>query len=421
MTSYTALKGHIIFTPEPDRFEIHERSWLLARDGIIQGISRDLPESHAAVAADFGDCLIIPGFCDLHLHAAQFLQTGMGMTHTLLDWLKDYTFDLEERFKDEKFAREAYGKFAQSLARAGTLNACIFASSDTRGTELLCQALEKTGIKALVGKVNMDRNAPDSLIETPEQSIAGTCRLVDRYGDHPRIRPVITPRFAPTCSDALLGALGKLAAEKSLPVQSHLGETSGEIQWVKKLFPDDPAYAHVYHRHGLFGQTPTAMAHGIYLLESEIDLVRANGVFLVHCPDSNINVRSGIMPVRKYLEAGLTLGLGSDIAGGHKIGLNEAIVRAVQLSKLLSLEDEDARPLSICESFYLATKGGGQFFGRTGSLEPGFDLDALVIEDDPLLAEIYTVEDRLEKFLYTGDDRNIIARYVQGNAIDPNI
>lgn len=418
MENILILKGNIIFTKTSDRFLIYKDSYIVSVNGKVEGIYTVLPEKYINCAVeDYGDKLIIPGFVDLHLHAAQFLQCGMGMTKQLLDWLNDYTFDLERQFQDIEFAKEVYTRFADKLIANGTTRACIFASSSTQGTEVLFEILKAKGIGAYVGKVNMDRNAPDFIIETTEESIKGTKYLIEKYKDEKLVKPIITPRFAPTSTDKLLEELGKLAKIYNIPIQSHLSENIDEINWVQQLFPDSKKYSYVYDKHFLFGQLPTVMAHAIYLDEDEINTIKRNKVTLVHCPDSNINVRSGIMPLRKYLNMGLQIGLGSDIAGGHKIALNEAIVRAIQLSKLLSMDKPKYKPLSVSEGFYLGTKGGGQFFGKIGSFEKGYCFDALVIEDDTLISNRYSLEDRLEKFLYTGDDRNICARYVEGNKL----
>ncbi|MCP4116105.1 MAG: amidohydrolase family protein [Desulfobacteraceae bacterium] len=412
------VKGNFIFTKESGKFEIFKDSFLVARDGRVEAIHPQLPESYKGCEIlDYGDRIVIPGFVDLHLHAAQYLQCGIGMTKTLLDWLNDYTFDLERQFQDREFARAVYSEFAAKLAAHGTLRASVFASSSTQGTEELFEALKAQGIGAYVGKVNMDRNAPDFILEDTAASIDGTRYLIEKYGDDPLVKPIITPRFAPTSTDALLKSLGELAVSKDLPVQSHLNENKDEIDWVQSLFPGSRHYSDVYDRHNLFGQTPTIMAHAIYSNDDEVALAWKNKVFLCHCPDSNINVRSGIMPVRRYLKMGMNLGLGSDIAGGHRIGMNDAIVRAIQLSKLRSMEVKGEKPLTVSEAFYLGTKGGGRFFGKTGSFEPGYWFDALVIEESPFVRERYGLEDRLEKFLYTGDDRHISDRFVQGRKL----
>ena len=419
MSNVLVIKGHFIFTKNAEKFKIYKDSFLISIDGKVEGIYPTIPEKYKSCRfQDYGNKLIIPGFVDLHLHAAQFLQCGVGMTNQLLDWLEDYTFDLEKEFRNEDFARKAYTAFADKLLACGTLRSCIFASSSTTGTEVLFEILKNKGIGAYVGKVNMDRNAPDIITETTEESLQGTEYLINKYQNEHLVKPIITPRFAPTCTEELLKGLGELAQKYDVPVQSHLSENIDEVKWVQRLFQDAENYSDIYYKNNLFGQTKTLMAHAIYLSEEEKNLASQMRPFLVHCPDSNLNVRSGIMPVREYLNMGLQIGLGSDIAGGHKIGLNEAMVRAIQLSKLINLENAELSPLTMAEAFYMGTKGGGGFLGKIGSFEKGYMCDALVIEDEPMIAERYSLEDRLEKFIYTGDDRNIVARYVEGKCVD---
>ena len=300
MKNITIIKGNIVYTKTLEKFEIHENSYIIAVDGKIEGIYEILPSECIAVNVhDYGDRIIMPGFVDLHVHAAQYMQSGIGMTKQLLDWLTDYTYDLERKFQDEEFAQKAYSDFVDKLLSVGTLRSCIFASSSTMGTQLLFEALKKKGIGAYVGKVNMDTNAPDFIIESTKDSIEGTKRLIDMYKNEKLVKPIITPRFAPTSTRELLNELGKLAVEAGIPVQSHVNENTEEMEWVKELFPESKSYIDVYADNMLFGQTPTVMAHAIYLEEEEIEYMREKGVFIAHCPDSNINVRSGIMPLRK--------------------------------------------------------------------------------------------------------------------------
>lgn len=418
MKSSLIVKGNFIYTPTANSYEVHGDSYLVCVDGTVEGVYPVIPDRFKGCKVhDYGNRLIIPGFVDLHLHAAQFLQCGMAMTNQLLSWLEDYTFELEKEFDDRAFARKAYTLFADKLVACGTLRSCIFASSSTAGTEELFEVLKRKGVAAYVGKVAMDTNAPDYIIKTTLESLRGTTYLLEKYKDEPLVKPIITPRFAPTSTPELLQGLGDLALKYDLPVQSHLSENLDEIKWVQDLFKDAYNYSDVYFKNNLFGQTKTVMAHAIYLDDDEKALVKKMNIMLAHCPDSNINVRSGIMPVRSLLDMGIKIGLGSDIAGGHKMAMNEAMVRAIQLSKIVNIMDRALKPLSVSEAFYMGTKGGGSFFGKTGSFEKGFFFDALVIEDDPMVAGRYSLEDRLEKFIHVGDDRNIFARYVEGEKL----
>jgi len=211
--------------------------------------------------------------------------------------------------------------------------------------------------------------------------------------------------------------LGKLAVKYSVPVQSHLSENTDEVSWVAELHPNEKSYSHVYNSFGLFGNTPTLMAHCIHLSDMEISLMKDNNVIAVHCPDSNLNIASGIMPVRKLLNAGVPVVLGSDVGGGHDISMNKAIVGAIQMSKVMWLQDKDMTPLKMEEAFFMATKGGGSFFGNTGSFEKGYWFDALIIDYSSLGDCDLSLEERLQRFIYIGDDRNISARFVEGQQI----
>lgn len=417
MNNIRIIKGHIVYTDTLDTFEIHKNSYLVSINGIIEDVFNDLPHKYSEYSIDdFGDAMIIPGFYDLHNHAGQYLQCGTGMNKQLLEWLNDYTYKLEADLSDPEYATRVYTCFARDLLRYGTLGACTFATTSTVGTECLFEAFKSVGIRAYVGKVNMVCNAPDYILEEISASLEGNMKLIDKYQNEKKVKPIITPRFAPTSTEESMAALGVIAKEYNIPVQSHISENPAEVKWVQSLYPWSDNYASVYEEYGLFGQVPTLMAHAVYLTPEEIELSKNENIYLVHCPDSNINVRSGIAPIKKYLREGIKVGLGSDIAGGHKIQMNEAIVRAIQSSKLLSLNDSDAQ-VSLSEAFYLATAMGGSFFGSVGKLKKGYELDALVIDDHPLYKERYSIIDRLEKFIYTGNDRWITARFVSGEAL----
>jgi guanine deaminase len=282
---------------------------------------------------------------------------------------------------------------------------------------ILYKLLIDKGLTAFVGKVNMDRNCIPELTEDTETSIRETEELVKEFIGQPKVRPILTPRFVPACSPALLKKLGELAAKYNVPVQSHLSENRDEVKFVKELHPGIRTYSDVYNKYGLFGQTETLMAHCIYLEDEEIDLIRDNGVIAVYCPDSNLNLTSGVMHARKLIKRGVKVGLGSDVGGGHNISMTKAIVSAIQSSKVIRLNEPETDALTFEETFYMATKGNGCFFGKVGSFEPGYDFDALVIDDTSLGGREFDLAERLQRFIYIGDDRNIIFRYVKGNLI----
>jgi len=413
-----AIKGHIIHAPNPSEYAIDENSWIVYEDGCVVGIYSTLPEELNGIeAVDYGDKLIIPGFVDLHLHAPQFANRGLGLDKELLPWLETYTFPEETKYQDMDYAYRAYSKVVKQLWANGTTRSVIFATVHRPASQLLMDLLAKAGLGAYVGKVNMDRNTPDFLVETTEGSLRETERFIqETAGKYDIIKPIITPRFVPTCSPALMQGLGELSAQYNVPVQSHLSENTGEIAWVKELHPDIENYASVYDHFGLFGQQPTVMAHCVHVSDSEIQLMAKNQVFVAHSPHSNNNLSSGIAPIRKMMQMGVPVGLASDVSGSHEVSMPRVIAAAAQVSKLKWLEmDKEFAALNTPELFHLATKGGGKFFGNVGSFEVGYEMDALII-DDTSLEDVNerSLEERIQRYLYCGDDRNIHKRYIKG-------
>ncbi len=419
----TILRGHICHSSSPGRIEIIENGYLVVDDGICVGAFSALPPGFAALPVeDYGDRLIIPGMTDLHLHAPQFSFRGLGMDLELLDWLEKYTFPEEQKYRELSYAEEAYTVFVNSLRKTVTTRAAVFATVHVPATMLLMDLLERSGLIAYVGKVNMDRNCPDGLREaSAKQSLSDTkAWLAECAGKFSRVYPILTPRFIPTCSDELLSGLGSLSEFCGIPVQSHMSENFGEISWVRELCPDSSGYADAYRRFGLLGQgSKCIMAHCVHCSEDEIDLLKRSGVFIAHSPESNMNLASGVAPVSRYLKLGLRVGLATDLAGGSHESMFRAMTHAVQASKLRwRLMDPDVKPLTFDQAFYLATAGGGEFFGKVGAFLPGYSFDAVVLDDSSLIhPQPLSVHDRLERLAYLSDDRCVYAKYVAGTRL----
>lgn len=416
MNNTLILKGNIIFTADKDTFTVHENSYIIAKDGKTIAVYEQLPERYLGFnIEDYGDALIIPSFVDLHVHAPQFLQMGNGLDLQLIEWLNQYTYEAEKRMSDPLFAEQVYHYFVDELYQNGSMRSVIFATIHEKSTEILFDKVMEKGLSAYIGNVNMDRNAPDELIEDTVESIAKTKRIIEKYNGNKLVKPIITPRFAPCCSGELMQGLGELVQKTQVPIQTHLSENPSEIKWVNELFPDCLNYSSVYVKYGLYGINKTLMAHAVYLTDEEITLAKNKQVFLVHCPDSNLNLSSGIMPVSKYLDLGIKVGLGTDVGASHTLFMADTITKAVQSSKVINIYNRDSRILKLSEAFFLATKGGGNFFGKVGSFEPGYSFDALVIkEDNDLFRKELSPLARLQRFLYSGDNRNIKVRYLEG-------
>ena len=393
------LRGNIVQAPQLGKLDIREHGYLVLEDGAVQGVYDALPEAFAsAPLTDYGDRLIMQSFADMHLHAPQYPMLGMGMDLPLLDWLNTYTFHTEARFADPDFARRTYRRLATDLITNGTTRVCMFSSLHTEATWILMEELERAGVTGFVGKVNMDRNGlPGILQETTEQSISETLRWLDgcRF-DH--IKPIITPRFTPSCTDELMAALGRIARDRGLYVQSHLSENRGEIAWVRELHPDCPQYWESYDKFGLW-KDHTVMAH---------------------CAGSNINLCSGVSPVREMLRQGIWVTLGSDIAGGAQLPMYKVITMSIRASKVKRMETDWSEDfLTVPEGYYLGTTAGHRYFGGGEGFAVGKLLHAIVVDDGdfPEPVRQLTVRERFERAIYMLHRHNITAVWSDGRLV----
>lgn len=418
------LKGNIVYSKNKDELRILKDHYLISESGLVKGVFEKVPPEYAQVSvSDYGECLIIPGLTDLHVHAPQYTFRAMGMDMELLEWLETNTFPEEAKYQDLEYARRAYRIFTDNLKRSATTRACIFGTIHRDATLLLMDQLEQSGLVTYVGKVNMDRNCPGYLREeSAEESGIQTVEWIKDvlHKKYQNTMPILTPRFTPSCSDELMENLKKIQMYYQIPVQSHLSENPGEIAWVKELCPWSEFYGDAYDRFGLFGaDCKTVMAHCVYSGKEEQQRMKENGVFIAHCPESNMNLSSGVAPVRTFLEEGLHVGIGSDVAGGSTENLFKAMALAIQASKLRwRMQDDSLKPLTLEEVFYIATKGGGEFFGNVGSFEPGFELDAVVLDDTRIVhSQNLDVRARLERMIYLADEREVRAKYVRGREI----
>lgn len=430
-------------------------------DGTIAFIKRasELSETDLRRAATIRDIphpqFIIPGFVDTHTHAPQYVNAGRGLGMPLLDWLNTYTFPAEAKFADRAHARRLYELVVKRTLMNGTTSCCYFATIHLEGTMELVKAVQDAGQRAIIGKVNMDRNSPDYYVESTDASIEDTQRFLDAVIslNNPLISPIITPRFVPTCSEKLLSSLASMARKHdTVGIQSHVSENIGEVRWISELHPDLPSYCSVYDAFGLL--TPrTIMAHGIYLTDEELSLLSKRGCSVSHCPTSNFSLTSGTLDLRRLLRHGIRVGLGTDISGGYSPSMLSAIRNAViassvthvsklnahlrpDCSNLLTFdqvteqqdrdEDQDDSALSFGEAFHLATLGGAESLGlgkRVGNFEVGKDFDALIVDPgaagtpfDVIPGED-TILDTFQKFLFLGDDRNLSDIFVCGKKV----
>lgn len=355
-----------------------------------------------------------------------------------MDWLETYTFPMESSFQDIQRASRIYNRVVARTLSHGTTTACYYATTHVPATNLLADICQTRGQRAFVGRVCMDQLSPE---DYRDESVESAVQKSQACIDHVKkidpsfdlITPIITPRFAPSCSAEALKAMGDLHRETGVPCQTHISENKNEIAMVKDMFPSSKSYAHVYDEAGLL--TPKMiLAHAIHLSAEERALVKQRDAKISHCPASNTAITSGRMKTRELLNEGLTIGLGTDVSGGFTSSMLNETREAILMSRHVAMDDGDEAKLSVEEGLYLATRGGAKVVGledRIGGFEVGMDWDAQLIKlgsvnekgylsSEEGLVDIFGGEswdDKVAKWVYTGDDRNTMAVWVKGRLV----
>jgi guanine deaminase len=413
------LKGSIAYASSLKEVTYIEDGYIVVENGCIQGVFEQLPERYAGIQVlDYREGIIVPSFSDFHFHAPQYPLLGLGMDLQLMDWLGTYCFKTECKFADPEYARIVYRALAEDLIRHGTTRVCMFSSLHREATIILMEELERVGVTGFVGKVNMDRNAVPYLQENREESIRETLRWLDECTKFSKVKPIITPRFIPSCTNELMQALGEIITKFDLPVQSHLSEDLGEVNWVHSLQPGFSDEWEIYNKFHMW-KPKTVMAHCLYCSENERKAIKQSGVTMVHCPDSNTGVRAGVATVRKWLNEGLNITLGSDVAGGCKLSILDVAAEAIRVSKHRWMQTEGEEDyLSVGEAFYLATGAGQKYFDEKPGFHAGAKIHAVVLKNN-FLPDICptTVKERLERILYLNNKNSISAVYSEGEKV----
>ena len=432
MENTFALKGTVIHTPTMDSFDFYQNAYVVCENGICAGIYDQLPERYKGIPVeDCGDMAIIPGMSDLHIHPSQYGFRGMGQMPVYEEgdnWFKRFTFPEERRCTEMEYAQKAYGKFAEDLLKTTTTRLSAYATISRPTTLLLMDILEKKGFAGCVGKVNMDRNSIPGLLETTEETLAETRQWLEACKGRQNIKPILTPRYTPSCTDECMEGLQALMAEYGVPVQSHLSENLREIDWIHQLKPEAAFYGQAYDMYGMMGTAgPSIMAHCVYSgpREQALFFDQSRSLWVAHCPTGNcISSTMNIAPILQYLRAGAKVGLGTDIAGGYALNMWKTVYDAMMVSKLYwGIHQHKGPPhqpdcLSFAQAFYLATKGGGAFFGKVGSFEQGYEFDAVVIDESRNRDFVdRPLNDRMERMISLSDERETHAKYIKGKKV----
>lgn len=367
--------------------------------------------------------LIMPGFIDTHIH---FPQTEMIAAYgeQLLEWLYQYTFPTEGKFKDKEYARKVAAFFLDELLKNGTTTALVFAAVFPQSADAFFEEASRRNLRMIAGKVMMDRNAPDFLTDTASSSYEDSKALIEKWHKQGRLLYAVTPRFAITSSAEQLQMAGKLLQEfPDVYLHTHLSENVDEVEFVAKLFPNSKGYLDVYDQAGLVSER-SVFAHGVQLTDAEFERLSEAGAAIAFCPTSNLFLGSGLFKLAKAKsdQHPVHVGLGTDVGAGTSFSL---LVTAHVAYKVVQLQRQ---PLSPFKAMFLATLGGAKALGlddKIGNFDPGKEADFVVLDlqATPLMAfrtptptatSLAELADKLFSLIILGDDRTIQATYIMG-------
>lgn len=380
----TAYRGSVLHSLGPHETElIPDGTLLVDGAGRIEGLAPGDELSRSTLRStnvvDFEGRLILPGLVDAHLHIPQIDIVGIE-SEKLIDWLRNHIFSEETANEDEAIARDRARRTFREMRRNGTTACAAFSSSHTRATEIAFEEAERAGIRAVIGKVLMDRESPAPLLQEADAALDETARLIEHWSGRAdgRLEVSVTPRFGISCSDELLEGAGRLAARTGKPIQTHLSENKTELETIAKLFPDARDYTDVYDRAGLL--TPRSiLAHCIHMSDGELGRLAEAGCSAVYCPDSNFFLHSGRFPLFRALDQDVNVAFGSDIGAGTSFSLFEAM----KMGNYMQTIRTDPKLL-----LYLATVGGARALGwedRIGNFLPGKAADFVVLDPSEIL------------------------------------
>jgi guanine deaminase len=364
--------------------------------------------------------LLLPGFIDCHVHYAQ-LDIIAAYGEQLLDWLHRYAYPAEARFADPEHAAEAAEVFLDELLRNGITTALVFATVHPGSVDAIFEAAERRNMRLIAGKVLMDRHCPEGLRDTPESAYADSKALIEKWHGKDRLGYAITPRFALTSSEAQLEAAGRLAAEHpDVWVHTHLAENREEVDEIAKEFPDSRSYLDVYDRFGLV-RDRSMFAHCLHLDDTDRSVMAGKHAAGAFCPTSNLFLGSGLFNLRAMTDAGVDVGLATDVGGGTSLSMLRTMSSAY---KVLHLQGQ---ALPANQAIYLATLGAARALGLEeviGNLSPGKEADFIAVDlaatriTERRTRAADSIDEALFSLIFLGDDRNIAGTYILGEVAE---
>ncbi|WP_336994101.1 guanine deaminase [Lelliottia amnigena] len=425
-----AIRGPVLtftgdpFKQAPDEVMVYEPDGIVAfgggkitHFGPAEVIEKQLPPD--IEITNYGpDSLISAGFLDSHVHFPQTPMIG-AFGEQLLDWLNTYTFPMERRYADKTFASAVAKMFLNECLKNGITTSCVYCTVYPQSVDALFEEADRLGMRIAGGKVMMDRNAPDYLLDTAQTSYEESKALIEKWHGHNRIMYAITPRFAPTSSPEQLAVAGALWDEyPDCYMQTHIAENLEEIEWVKSLFPERKGYLDVYDHYGLC-RPRAVFGHGIHLTEDELCTMHQTGSAIAHCPTSNFFLGSGFFNARRAMqeERPVRVGIGTDLGAGTSFSMLTTLNEAYKAAQL------NDYALTAAQAYYMATRGTAHAMyidDKVGSIAPGMEADIVVLDmkSTPIIDyRMQFVKDIYEALfvqMTLGDDRAIQATYIAG-------
>lgn len=417
------------YSPEGECVRYYPDGLLVLGNGKVKDLGpyEDLQAKYENLpVTDHSGMLIVPGFIDLHLH---FPQTEMIAAYgeQLLEWLDTYTFPTEQKFKNKDYATQVATVFVTEMLRNGTTTAVVLPAVYPESVDAFFEEAERHNLRMIAGKVMMDRNAPDFLMDTAESSYRESKALIEKWHQHGRSLYAITPRFACTSTPEQLQLAGKLLEEHpGTYLHTHLSENVNEVAWVQELYPESKGYLDVYDQFGLVGDC-SIFAHCIQLTDAEFQRLSEAKAAIAFCPTSNLFLGSGLFKIEraKSVEYPIKVGLATDVGAGTSFSMLQTANEAYKVAQLRQ------QKLSPFQALFLATLGGARALNledKIGNFEVGKEADFIVLDlrSTPLMAfrnpeglpsSVSELADRVFSLVIMGDDRAIHATYIMGELV----
>lgn len=412
------------FHPMDECLKYESDAIIVMENGKITAVgpSNDiLPTLQDIPVKRYYDSLITAGFIDSHVHYPQ-TEIIAAYGEQLIDWLNNYTFIAEQNFNNKDHADEVAKIFLKEQLKNGVTSSTIFCTVFPQSVDAIFEEAQKYNLRIMAGKVCMDRNAPEALLDTPEKAYDESKALIEKWHKNGRAEYVITPRFLPTSTHEQLEMIGSLAQEfPDTLIQSHVSENINEIAWVKELFPDAVDYTDAYDRYGLL-RDRAIYGHGVHLTEREFSVLSERSAAIAHCPTSNFFLGSGCFNVHnaKSERRPIKVGLATDLGAGTSFSILQTMNEAYKAAQM------NGNPYTSLHTFYLATRGTAEALSlqdKIGTIAVGMEADLTVInlKSTPIIEYRMNYANSLEEALFIqmtlGDDRAISATYIAGQEV----